>query len=305
MMPAPPPTVIPIEPPPAAARRLSRPLAALTIAGSDSGGGAGIQADLRVFAAHGLLGCSAITAITAQNTLGVSAWEPVSERLVEAQIDAVLSDLPVAAIKTGMLGSAALVRTVAASLARTRRGLPLVIDPVMVSTSGHRLLERSAEQALVAELFPLATVLTPNLHEAMALTGLPLSEPPSAHLAALSAMAPHAFIIVKGGHREGAASEATHAVDLVGSPSGATFALVAPWVETKNTHGTGCSFSAAIASQLALGERDDDREAVVLRAIVEARRYLAGALANAVPVGAGHGPVDHLFGLVAERSPGR
>lgn len=300
MMPAPPPTAIPIEPSPAATRRLSRPLAALTIAGSDSGGGAGIQADLRVFAAHGLLGCSAITAITAQNTLGVRAWEPVSERLVEAQIDAVLSDLPVAAMKTGMLGSAALVRAVAAKLTVAGRGLPLVVDPVMVSTSGHRLLERDAEQALIEELFPLATVLTPNLHEAAALSGLPVSEPPSAHLEALSAMAPQAFIIVKGGHRMGELTQATSAVDLVRSPSGERFALVAPWVETTSTHGTGCSFSAAIASQLALMGRSDDREAVVLRAIAEARRYLAGALASAVPVGAGHGPVDHLFGLSAQ-----
>ena len=301
------PTRIHIEASPAASPRLSRPIAALTIAGSDSGGGAGIQADLRVFAAHGLLGCSALTAITAQNTLGVRAWEPVSERLVEAQIDAVLDDLPVAAMKTGMLGSAGLVRAVAASLRRAAGGLgarplPLVVDPVMVSTSGHRLLERDAEAALVEHLFPLATVLTPNLHEAAVLSGLPLHAPPSEHLEALAALAPQAFVIVKGGHREGDTSEASQAVDLVGSPLGRTFALVAPWVETKSTHGTGCSFSAAIASQLALGGATSHAdaatdEAAVLSAIVEARRYLAGALASAFPVGAGHGPVDHLFGL--------
>lgn len=285
------PTRILIEPMPPASRRLSRPEAALTIAGSDSGGGAGIQADLRVFAAHGLLGCSAITAITAQNTLGVQSWEPVSEGLVQAQIAAVLGDLPVLAIKTGMLGSAGLVRAVAASLLRGR-ALPLVVDPVMVSTSGHRLLEPDAEAALVDELFPLATVLTPNLHEAAAITGLPISAPPLAHLEVLATRAPHAFVIVKGGHRGDGAADTKTAVDLVRSPSGERYALVAPWVETTSTHGTGCSFSAAIASQFALGRPG-------IEAIVEARRYLAGAIASAVPVGSGHGPVDHLFGLSA------
>lgn len=298
------PTRIHIEPSPPASPRLSRPIAALTIAGSDSGGGAGIQADLRVFAAHGLLGCSAITAITAQNTLGVRAWEPVSEPLVQAQIDAVLDDLPVAAMKTGMLGRAGLVRAVAASLVRAKRALPLVVDPVMVSTSGHRLLERDAEAALVEHIAPLATVLTPNLHEAAVLSGLPPGAPVSDHLEALAELAPKAFIIVKGGHRVGEVADPGHAVDLIRSPTGMTFELVAPWVETTSTHGTGCSFSAAIASQLALSGLEGDREAVVLRAIVGARRYLAGALASAVPVGAGHGPVDHLFGLGAARSSG-
>ncbi|HRE91297.1 MAG TPA: bifunctional hydroxymethylpyrimidine kinase/phosphomethylpyrimidine kinase, partial [Myxococcota bacterium] len=276
------PTRIHIEPSRPASPRFSRPVAALTIAGSDSGGGAGIQADLRVFAAHGLLGCSAITAITAQNTLGVRAWEPVSEHLVQAQIDAVLYDLPVTAMKTGMLGRAGLVRAVAASLVRGGRRLPLVVDPVMVSTSGHRLLERDAEAALVDHIIPLATVLTPNLHEAAALSGLPLSAPPSDHLAALAAMAPQAFIIVKGGHRAGDVA-ATSAVDLVRSPSGKVVELVAPWVETTSTHGTGCSFSAAIASRLALSESGSVREEDVMAGIVEARRYLAGALESAVP----------------------
>lgn len=294
------PTRILIEPLPPASPRLSRPIAALTIAGSDSGGGAGIQADLRVFAAHGLLGCSAITAITAQNTLGVRAWEPVSESLVQAQIDAVLDDLPVAAMKTGMLGRAGLVRAVAASLVRGGRRLPLVVDPVMVSTSGHRLLERDAEAALVEHIVPLATVLTPNLHEAGALSGLPPGAPPSEHLDALAAMAPKAFIIVKGGHRLGDHAD-TSAVDLIRSPSGKTFELVAPWVETTSTHGTGCSFSAAIASRLALGRSEIVLEEEVFNGIVEARRYLAGALESALPVGSGHGPIDHLFGLAGAR----
>ena len=282
------PTPILIEASPAATPRLSRPIAALTIAGSDSGGGAGIQADLRVFAAHGLLGTSAITAITAQNTLAVTAWEPVSEGLVVAQIAAVVSDLPVRAMKTGMLGNARLVRAVANAMP----ALPLVVDPVMVSTSGHRLLEASAEAALIEALLPFATVITPNLHEAAVLSGLPLSAPPIDHLGAIRALAPRAWIVVKGGHRHGDA--VGDAVDLVCAPSGECYSLIAPWVETTSTHGTGCSFSAAITSRLALNEP-------VLDAIVMARRYLAGALASAIPLGAGHGPVDHLFGLTSRQ----
>lgn len=283
------PIVIQIVPEQGSATRFSQPVAALTVAGSDSGGGAGIQADLRVFAAHGLLGTSAITAITAQNTQGVTAWEAVSESLVSAQIEAVLADLPVRAAKTGMLGRAALVRAVVKALPP----LPLVVDPVMISTSGHRLLEPDAELVLIEELVARATVLTPNLHEASALSGLPFSAAPTAHLEAIRTRAPRAWIVIKGGHRLETVGDA---VDLVGAPNGECYSLRAPWVDTTSTHGTGCSFSAAITSRLALGEP-------VLDAIVMARRYLAGALANAIPLGYGHGPVDHLFWLTRDQRP--
>jgi len=164
----------------ASCRSLSVPIAALTIAGSDSGGGAGIQADVRTFAAHGLLGCTAITAVTAQSTRGVMAWEPVSPALVAAQIQAVLSDLPVRAVKTGMLGTRAVIVAVADALA-AHVDLPLVVDPVMVATSGDRLLDDDALGALVERLLPRATVLTPNRPEAAVLSGLPASRPADEH----------------------------------------------------------------------------------------------------------------------------
>ncbi|MFO0749229.1 MAG: bifunctional hydroxymethylpyrimidine kinase/phosphomethylpyrimidine kinase [Myxococcota bacterium] len=271
---------------------LSLPLAALSIAGSDSGGGAGIQADLRTFAAHGLLGCTAITAITAQNTRGVAAWEPVSPALVAAQIDAVLGDLPVRAAKTGMLGTRAVIdAVVGAWTAHAARALPLVVDPVMVATSGHRLLADDAIDAVRAALLPLATVITPNLPEAAVLSGLGEDAAPEAHAAAIARLAPRAAIVVKGGHRRAASDEAR---DLVRYADGSVEVLVAPWVETTSTHGTGCTLSAAIAANLALGASLPD----ALRA---ARDYLTGALRHALPLGGGHGPVDHLWDLVRRR----
>lgn len=265
---------------------LSVPLAALTIAGSDSGGGAGIQADLRTFAAHGLLGCTAITAITAQNTRGVRAWEPVSPSLVAAQIEAVLTDLPVRAAKTGMLGTRTVIEQVAAAWQTTGAGLPLVIDPVMVATSGDRLLGPDAEHAL-RELLALAAVVTPNLPEAAALSGLPLAAAPEAHAEAIAALAPRAAVVVKGGHRVAASADAR---DLVRYPDGSTEVLVAPWIETRSTHGTGCTLSAAIAANLALGSE-------LPEALRAARAYLSGALEHAQAIGSGHGPVDHLWAL--------
>jgi hydroxymethylpyrimidine/phosphomethylpyrimidine kinase len=278
-----------ISVPAPASPRLSRPLAALTIAGSDSGGGAGLQADLRTFAAHGVLGTTAITAVTAQNTLGVEAWEPVSPGLVRAQITAVLGDLPVRAAKTGMLGNRAIIEAVAEALEALGGRLPLVIDPVMVATSGHRLLEPEAEGALRDRLLPLATVLTPNRLEAAVLSGRPVGDSPLAHAERIALAAPRAWIVVKGGHR--VAGEAVDvAVDTVLTPSGEVMTLTSPWLETRATHGTGCTLSAAIAAQMALGEG-------VGEAIRRARAYLAGALQAAVAMGGGHGPVDHLFAL--------
>lgn len=264
--------------------RWSVPIAALTIAGSDSGGGAGIQADLRTFAAHRLLGTSAITAITAQNTCGVVAWEAVSPRLVVAQIEAVMSDLPVRAAKTGMLGSADVIEAVAATWARVGAQIPLVVDPVMVSTSGHRLLDADAEATLRGRLLPLAAVVTPNRPEAAALTGLALDTPAEVLAEACAAMAPRAWVIIKGGHRVGTQATAT---DLVRDPDGRVTYLEAPWVETTSTHGTGCTLSAAIAARLALGH-------ATAEALAHAKDYLSQAITNALPMGRGHGPVDHL-----------
>ena len=276
----------------ASSARFSKPIAALTIAGSDSGGGAGIQADLRTFFAHGLLGTSAIAAVTAQNTLGVSAWEAVSPALVGAQIDAVLDDLPVAAAKTGMLGTRAVIGCVIDAWTRRPATVPLVVDPVMVATSGHRLLDAEAEAAM-RELLAIATVVTPNRAEAGVLSGLP--DATAAEQAAAIARLTGATIVIKGGHPDPhrAAAASREAVDLVRRPDGSTFELVAPWVETASTHGTGCTFSAAIAARLALGDALDE-------ALVAAKRYLTGALAHALPIGRGHGPVDHGFALTTQ-----
>ena len=275
--------------------RLSMPFAALTIAGSDSGGGAGIQADLRTFAAHGLLGTTAVTAVTAQNTLGVRAWEPVSAALVAAQIDAVMDDLPVRAVKTGMLGTQSIIESVVKSwqtwsaVRTSAQPIPLVVDPVMVATSGQRLLDAGAERAL-RELLALATVVTPNRPEAAVLSGLPLAAPAHEHADAIAVHAPHATIIIKGGHPVDD-SAPTLAIDLVRRPDGSTYELTSPWLTTRSTHGTGCTFSAAIAANLALGAKLDD-------ALGAAKRYLSDALAGALPIGKGHGPVDHMIRLV-------
>jgi hydroxymethylpyrimidine/phosphomethylpyrimidine kinase len=193
-----------------------------------------------------------------------------------------------------MLGNRAIIDAVARVLPSD---LPIVVDPVMVATSGHRLLEPEAEEALVSLLLPRATVLTPNLHEAAVLSRLPLEAPADSHAAAIASLAPKAWVIIKGGHRISDAPDTDFrcAVDVLRSPSGELTRVSTPWLETTSTHGTGCTLSAAIASQLALGLE-------VFDAIIEARRYLLGALSAAVPVGQGHGPVDHLFALVKTAS---
>ncbi|TNF28688.1 MAG: bifunctional hydroxymethylpyrimidine kinase/phosphomethylpyrimidine kinase [Deltaproteobacteria bacterium] len=264
-------------------------LAALTIAGSDSGGGAGLQADLRTFFAHGLLGCTAVTAVTVQNTVGVRSVTPMDAALVVAQIEAVLDDLPVRAAKTGMLATAANVRAVAALWER-HDDVPLVIDPVLVSTSGARLVDDAALEAFKAELLPFAAVVTPNIPEAAALLGVDTLGPVEETLEGLAALAPRAAVVLKGGHAE----DPDVAVDHVRFRGGDTLALSAPRVSTTATHGTGCTFAAAITARLALGRTVDD-------AISGAKRYLNGALRNATPIGAGHGPVDHLWFLRRER----
>jgi hydroxymethylpyrimidine/phosphomethylpyrimidine kinase len=256
----------------------------LTIAGSDSGGGAGIQADLRTFAAHGVHGTSAITAVTAQNSVAVLDWVALEPRMVVAQIDAVASDMAVAAAKTGMLATAAIVAAVAAAIERLR--LPfVVVDPVMVAKSGDRLLDRDAETAYRERLLPLATVVTPNLPEAEALAGRPVRTLADMREAArtLHARGPRA-VVVKGGHLDGG-----DAVDVFFDGSRLE-ELPAPRIATANTHGTGCTYSAAIAARLALGDP-------LLEAVRGAKAYLTEAIRRSYSVGRGHGPVDHLHPL--------
>jgi hydroxymethylpyrimidine/phosphomethylpyrimidine kinase len=258
----------------------SRPIA-LTIAGSDSGGGAGIQADLKTFARFGVYGTSAITAVTAQNTLGVRAWERVSPALVRAQIDAVAEDLRPWAIKSGMLGDAEVVRTVAERIRANALG-PYVLDPVMAATSGDPLLEPDAIDAIVGELFPLSILVTPNLDEAALLLG---ERPRDADAMARAArrlvreLGARAAL-VKGGHLEGETL-----VDVL-YDGREVHRFTHPRVSTTSTHGTGCTLSAAITAQLALG-------ASLERAVREALDYVGRAIAAAPGFGGGHGPLEH------------
>ena len=257
---------------------------ALTIAGSDSGGGAGIQADLKTFGAFGVFGTSAITAITAQNTTGVRAFEMVTTALVVAQIEAVLDDLGPAAIKTGMLGTSAVVEAVAVTL-RTQAAVPLVVDPVMIAKSRDRLLTDEAVKTMVAQLLPLAAVVTPNAPEAETLTGQTVTSESDAREAArrLHGMGPRA-VIVKGGHLD-----TPDVVDLLFD--GQTFVEArGPRHATRHTHGTGCTFAAAIAAGLALGQPLPD-------AFLNARTYLDGAIRHAPGLGRGAGPVEHFWNI--------
>ena len=260
---------------------------ALTIAGSDSSGGAGIQADLKTFSAFGVYGASVLTALTAQNTQGVAAVEPVAASFVVAQMEAVLSDLEVGAIKTGMLANAAIVEAVAGRLrAGPRR--PLVVDPVMVATSGDLLLEFDAIDALKRQLLPLALLITPNLPEAARL--LDTREAASEAEAVAQAKALLALgcgaVLLKGGHGRG-----KEAVDILCDANGIE-RLMRPRVDTRHTHGTGCTLSAAIAALLARG--------VGLReAVGRAKAFVWQALeeGRTLGVGRGNGPVDHLFAI--------
>lgn len=253
---------------------------ALTIAGSDSSGGAGIQADLKTFAAHGVYGMSALTAITAQNTLGVIAVHTVPADIVIAQIEAVVSDIGVDAVKTGMLATAAIVEAVAATIAEL--DLPnVVVDPVMVAKGGARLLDDDAIEAMKTELLPRALVITPNAGEAGALLGREVRTLEHARSAAeeLKALGP-AAVIVTGGHFEG-----EEAIDVLFT--GVRFVeLRAPRLRTAHTHGTGCTFASAIAARLALG-------APLEEAARRAKEYLTEAIRRAPGLGAGHGPVQH------------
>ena len=257
---------------------------ALTIAGSDSGGGAGIQADLKTFHAHGVYGASVVTAITAQNTVAVTRAFDLPLDLIEAQLDAVFDDLDIAAAKTGMLSSAEIVETVAGAL-RDRRFEMLVVDPVMISKSGYKLLRDDAIESLKKNLLPLALVVTPNIHEAELLSGVRIDSADKMKLAAgrIRECGPR-NVLVKGGH-----ASFDRATDIL--YDGEQFhEFVSKFIQTKNTHGTGCTYSAAITARLALGEP-------LFSAIEHAKAYITQAIAHALPIGKGHGPTNHFYFL--------
>jgi hydroxymethylpyrimidine/phosphomethylpyrimidine kinase len=265
---------------------VSQPIA-LTIAGSDSSGGAGIQADLKTFTALGVYGASVITAITAQNTHGVTGIHGIPGDMITAQLAAVASDLDIKAVKTGMLGDRATVDVVVAGIKRHRLA-PLVVDPVMVATSGDVLLASDAIEAVRRDLIPLAALITPNLHEAAHLLGAAVAssmtemEVQARQLMALGAKA----VLIKGGHLEG-----DEAVDVMVTANGAKHYTKAR-IASRNTHGTGCTLSAAIAAGLALGLDLD-------QAVARAKEFVWRAIASGadLAIGSGNGPVDHLFNV--------
>jgi hydroxymethylpyrimidine/phosphomethylpyrimidine kinase len=251
----------------------------LTIAGSDSGGGAGIQADLKAFAALGVYGMSALTAVTAQNTVGVQGVIELPAAFVGQQIDSVVTDIGVDAVKTGMLANADIIAVVAEK-ARTYHWPHLVVDPVMMAKSGDPLLRPEAQQALISLLFPLATIVTPNIPEARALTGLAITTVTEMEQAAqmIHAMGPR-WVLVKGGHLQG------DSVDVLFDGAQYQY-FTAPRIETRHTHGTGCTFASAIAAGLAKGLS-------VPEAVQQAKDYITTALRHAPGLGNGHGPVHH------------
>jgi hydroxymethylpyrimidine/phosphomethylpyrimidine kinase len=256
----------------------------LTIAGSDSGGGAGIQADLKTFAALGVYGTSAITAITAQNTVGVMAVSAVVADIVTAQIEAVAGDIEIHATKTGMLASAAIVEAVGAAIVEL--DLPMVVvDPVMIAKSGDVLVDEDGVRAMRAELLPRALVVTPNLPEAAILSGTPIRSLADAREAARRIHASSkCAVIVKGGHASG-----DDIVDLLFDGDRFT-EFPTKRIHTRNTHGTGCTFASAIAAYLALGHS-------LQNATAKAQAYVAGAIRHGLAIGKGHGPLDHFWQL--------
>ncbi len=280
------------SPPHSESRRYTR---VLSIAGSDSGGGAGIQADLKTFAALGCYGMTAITALTAQNTLGVSAIHGVPPEMLKAQLSAVFDDIGVDAVKIGMLHAPDIVRTVAWAL-KHYRVQRVVLDPVMVATSGDTLITPSTVQVLVDELFPLATVITPNLDEAALLLGRTIRSAGELEAAARDLLAMGApAVLLKGGHLPG-----MEVADLLVTGPGPAQRLVSRRIESRNTHGTGCTLSSAIASHLALGQPLD-------RAVALARAYILQAIEQGADAytGAGHGPLNHGFAPVAQHKRAR
>ena len=253
---------------------------ALTIAGSDSGGGAGIQADLKTFQQFGVFGTSVIVALTAQNTRGVRAVEPVSESMVSAQLTALAEDLPPDALKTGMLAEAGLVRLASRAIRENGWG-NVVVDPVMVATSGARLLTTEAEEVMREDLLPLASLVTPNLDEAAILTGRVVHDPPTMERAGTTLLRfGAAAALVKGGHLS-----ADTIVDVLVTPSGIR-RFTHPRLETTSVHGTGCTLSAAIAAGLALGRPLES-------AVAAGLDFVHRAIAAAPGLGGGFGPLNH------------
>jgi len=269
-----------------------RPPIVLSIAGSDPSGGAGIQADLKTFGALGAYGCAAITALTAQSTRGVSGVVATPAPFVAQQIETLLDDIEVDAVKIGMLAEAGIVHAVADVLER-RRPPAVVLDPVMVATSGDRLLAADAERAVRDRLLPLADLITPNLGEAAVLLGAPPAQSEDARREQVRAL--HGLgarrVLLKGGHQVLADAGGRIALDLLGEPGGVISVLRQPWIDTANTHGTGCTLSSAIAVERA--RRPDDPS--WLNACQAAREYLTAALRGAddLGIGHGHGPVSH------------
>ena len=263
----------------------------LSIAGSDSGGGAGIQADLKTFSALGCYGMTAITAITAQNTQGVRAIHGVPPEVLRAQIDAVVEDIGVDAVKIGMLATPEVVQVVADAIRRHALA-NVVLDPVMVATSGDRLIAQETQGALVSELFPLAALITPNLDEAGWLLGRSISDAQQLQAGADALLALGAqAVLLKGGHLPG-----DWVVDVLSLPSGEHHRLESTRIATRNGHGTGCTLSSAIAAHLALRQP-------LVAAVQAAREYILGAIAAGAEVatGRGHGPLNHGYAPVAQR----
>lgn len=256
---------------------------ALTIAGSDSGGGAGIQADLKTFAAHGVFGMSVITAITAQNTLSVTAVQDILPEVIAAQIAAIFDDMGADAVKIGMVSQPETIRAIADGLGKYPLP-PVVVDPVMISKSGYHLLQPEAEQVLVTELLPLATVATPNIPEAEAILLRKIETLQDMEQAAreIHAMGPKA-VLLKGGHRSG------DATDILFDGKQCIH-LEAVRIPTKNTHGTGCTLSSSIAANLARGM-------AVAEAVAAAKKYITVAIEHALPIGKGVGPTNHFYEL--------
>lgn len=270
---------------------LARYARVLSIAGSDSGGGAGIQADLKTFSALGCYGMTAITAITAQNTLGVRAIHGIPVDMLRAQIEAVAEDIGVDAVKIGMLHTPDVVRVVVKAIARHQM-LQVVLDPVMVATSGDRLMAQDTVEVLVQELFPLSTVVTPNLDEAALLLGRAIDGADALDEAATALLALGApAVLLKGGHLPG-----DTVTDVLALAGGGRLRLQSPRIATHNGHGTGCTLSSAIACHLALG-------LPLPQAVEQARSYILGAIAAGADVrtGQGHGPLNHGYAPLAQR----
>lgn len=261
---------------------------ALTIAGSDSGGGAGIQADLKTFSALGVYGTSAITAVTAQNTQGVQGIQPISPEIIKEQIHAVFEDLTVDAVKIGMLHNQEAAHIVAQSIDQFTPPY-VILDPVMISTSGSKLIEDTTISVIINELFPRVSLVTPNVDEAVFLSGIPIRDEADMAKAAQKLLALGCrAVLMKGGHLAGA-----EMADVLYTSDQPPLRLAVPTIETRNTHGTGCTLSSAIAAYLALGKNLPD-------AVRSAKTYITNALRAGADVqtGKGHGPLNHFFAPV-------